>query len=231
MLASTDVETPLATGSIQKPYIMRPLLVLCLLLFESIHIAAQDSNFVLLRLPLNIAMRVPRNWWRIDGDLNRAIATNSEAFVNLAGMKSPQGRKNIFRANSMPRSTYAGVAIDIEDSDISPSDVRGATAQDLREYGVFMRDMIARSTAGTAMSIVGEYRVRKEIIDGLPAIICDYQRSGSQGPVSVRVITLFLAHRILAITLSHRISEAALWKPVIDYMQRSIQVEKGSEKP
>jgi hypothetical protein len=231
MLNSTPIKAEPMPANIPKRMTMCMLLILCLLSFESFHAAAQDSNFVLLRLPFNVSMRVPRNWWRIDGDLNQAIATNAEALINLAGMKMPRGKQNIFRANSMPRSTYAGIAINIEDSDLSPIDVQKATDNELREIGVFMHDMFKRSTVGTGMSIIGEFKVRKETVDGQPALIYDYERSGAKGPVRVRVINFYISQKELAITLSYRMSEATLWKPVIDYMHKTIRVGKGSGTP
>jgi len=95
--------------------------------------ASGQSKFRRFDLPLHVSVEVPHNWWLLSGDLNTSIETAGEAVTKLAGLELPAGRKvNLLRANSMPRSTYAAIAVNANDPDIPPAVVESATTEELK---------------------------------------------------------------------------------------------------
>lgn len=188
---------------------------------------AQDSKFATLSLPLGVRVDVPKNWWILSGDINASIETAGEAAINLIGADLPSGRKtNLFRANSMPKTTYAGIAINASDADIVADDIRGASATDLAELTPMMKEMMQRALSQGGLSVLDFYPIEKRVIDGHPALIVSYRRTGPQGPVIVRMTRLVVGDKEIRLNLSYRESESVLWKPVIGHMEKSLRIQK-----
>lgn len=187
--------------------------------------AAQESNFAQLRLPLGVSVEVPQNWRVISGDANRTIQSLGEAALNLAGLQLPRGRVNLFRANSMPRTTYAGIAINAMDTDISAEELRSATNAEIRELTPLMRDELRRLLPHTNMELLEFSDVRRESVSGHPALVIEYKRSGPQGPVIVQMTRLVVGDKEISLNLSYRESEAVLWKPIVTYIRSTLKVK------
>jgi len=174
-----------------------------------------------------VKVDVPKNWWIISGDLNTNIETAGEAGMNLAGFDVPSGKKvNLFRANSMPKTTYAGIAVNATDADIAANDILGASAPDLTELTPMMKEMMERSLAQGGLSVIEFYPIEKREIDGQPALFINYKRTGPQGPVIVRMTRLVVGNKEISLNLSYRESESVLWKPIIGYMEKSLRIAK-----
>ena len=188
---------------------------------------SHDTRFAGLSLPLGVKVEVPTNWWILSGDINASIETAGEAAVNLAGLDVRSGRKtNLFRANSMPKTTYAGIAINASDAEVEASDIRAASAADLAEMTPMMKEMMERSLSQVGLSIIEFYPIEKREIDGRPALVISYKRTGPQGAVIARMTRLVVGHKEISLNLSYRESESVLWKPIIGYMEKSLKFQK-----
>lgn len=186
----------------------------------------QDSKFAKLRLPLGVSVEVPKNWWVLDGDINTNIETMAEAAMNLSGVELPKRKKvNLFRANSMPKTTYAAIAINATDSEINPNDLKNASEKEIREFVPTVKEM-QEALSIQNMKIVDFYPVRREFVGKHPALVIEYKRSGLQGPVIVQMTRLFLGEKEISLNLSHRESEGQLWRPIIQYIRKSLAVTR-----
>lgn len=186
---------------------------------------AQDSKFAKLKLPLGVSVEVPKNWWLLDGDMNTNIETAAEAALNLSGIELPKRKKvNLFRANSMPKTTYAAIAINATDSEMNPNDLKNASAKEIRELSPMIREMMQEALSAQNMKIIEFYGVRREFVGKHPALVIEYKRSGLQGPVIVQMTRLFLGEKEISLNLSYRESEGQLWKPIIQYIRKSLTV-------
>jgi len=187
----------------------------------------RDSRFALLALPLGVQIEVPKNWRTLDGDINTTIETAGEAVMNLAGIEIPPGQKvNLFRANSNPPTTYAGIAINATDSDIAPAELLAASDSEIRELTPIMQQMFEQGFSAQNLRIVRFDPVQRDIVDGHPALIISYIRSGPQGPVVVQMTRLFIGDTEISLNLSYRQSEAGIWKPIVEHMRNSFHVSR-----
>ena len=188
---------------------------------------ARHSRFALVKLPLGVSIEVPKNWRLLDGDFNTTIETAGEAVLNLAGIKLPTGQKaNLFRANSNPPTTYAGIAINATDSDIPPAELLAASDAEIRELAPLMHQMLDQGFAAQNLRVIRFDGVRREIVDGHPALVIKYVRSGPQGPVVVQMTRLFIGDKEISLNLSYRRSEAVVWKPIVDHMRSTFRVSR-----
>lgn len=190
--------------------------------------ASAESQFVRFDLPLDISIEVPQNWWLLSGDLNTTIETAGEAATKLAGIDLPSGKKvNLLRANSMPRSTYAAIAVNATDSDILPNEVKSATTHDLKELEQMMAENMRRVIMAGNLEFLESLGLQRREVSGHPALVFSYRRSGPNGPVIVSMTRLFVGSKEISFNLSYRESEGQIWKPIIEYMKQSIKVGKN----
>lgn len=188
--------------------------------------AQSSSNFRSVKLPRGIELQIPKDWWLLGADLNRAIETSAEAALDLSGIGLSEGDDtNLIAANSMPRSTYAAVRVDSTVSpSVSPSDFASMTAMDVREMENLVRQLLLEMLPLQGNQLLEFLGSRIEKISGHPAFITEYRRSGPKGPVFVQINQIFTSSQEIRINLSYRESEIALWKPVLGKIRKSIVV-------
>ena len=194
------------------------LLFSCCLAIPSI----AQSRFVRVELPLQVSVEVPQNWWVLSGDLNATVEAGGEAAVKLAGLELPPGRTvNLFRANSMPRSTYASIAVNSKDSDVPPEIIKDATEAELKELEDATVETMKKMTV---VQFLGSLGLERATISGHIATVFRYRRNGPDGPVVVSMHRLFIGKKEISFNFSYREAEGILWKPIIEYMSQSIRV-------
>lgn len=187
---------------------------------------ADDSRFLTLSLPYDIRVDVPRNWWVITGDLNKSLEAAGEAGANLAGYSIPAGtRVNLFRANSMPRSTFAGISITASDAELTRDELREATPDDLAQATASVKTMMTEVLEMNGRHLIEFDPIKVVEVDGHYGLLISYKKSGSQGPVIVRMTRLVVAEKEISFDLSYRESEKALWKPVVAYVEKSLRFQ------
>ena len=142
-------------------------------------------------------------------------------------MELPPGKKvNLFRANSMPKTTYASIAVNATDSDVAPAEISNATKAELKELEVGMAEMMKKVTAVQNLQFLGSLGLDRRMISGQVATVWRYRRSGPNGPVLVTMHRLYIGKKEISFNLAYREAESVLWKPVIEYMSQSIRVGK-----
>lgn len=185
-----------------------------------------DAKFTKLKLPLGVSVEVPKNWRILDKETNSTIETAAEASLNLANVDLPTGKKvNLFRANSVPQTTYAGIAINASDSEFDPDILKDASDAEIKESTPMMKEMMEQSLSGQSLKVLEFSDVRREFVGSHPALVVEYKRSGPQGAVIVQMTRLLLKGKEISLNLSYRESEAQLWKPVVQYIRKSLAVE------
>ena len=179
-----------------------------------------------MKLPLGVSVEVPKNWRILDGETNSTIETAAEASLNLANANLPTGKKvNLFRANSVPQTTYAGIAINATDFELDPEELKNSSDAEIKELTPMMKETMEQSLSGQNLKVLEFYDMRREFVGSHPALVIEYKRSGPQGDVIVQMTRLLLKGKEISLNLSYRESEAQLWKPVVQYIRKSLTVE------
>jgi hypothetical protein len=191
--------------------------------------AQAGSNFALVTLPRGIELQIPKGWWLLSADHNRAIQTSVEAAMDLSGIGLPDGQEtNLIAANSMPRSTYAAVRVDSTiPPSVAPSEFASITADDIRELQTEMRQTLQKLLPLSGNQLIEFFGSRIEKISGHPAIVTEYSRTSPEGPVFVQINQVFTSTQEIRINLSYRESEVALWKPVVGKIRQSIFIRRS----
>jgi len=186
---------------------------------------SRDSKFAKLKLPLGVSVEVPKNWWILDSDSNSTIETAAEAAMNLSGIEIPKGKQiTLFRANSMPRTTYAGIAIKVSESELDARILKNASIHEINQLSPEVKQMTQETLSAVDLELIEFYGVRREFVGSHPALVIEYKRSGQKGAVIVQITRLFLRGKEIVLDLSYRESEARIWKPIALYIRKSLSV-------
>ncbi len=186
----------------------------------------QESSFVTLNLPRSIQIQIPKGWWLIGTDLNRAIETSAEAVFDLSKIEPSEGKTiNLIAANSMPKTTYASVRVDSTvPPSVMPNELTSMTASDLKDVESEVRLKLQNILPLQGQNLIDFYGVKLETISGFPAFVTHYRRTGPKGPVIVQTLKIYTNTQEIGINLSYRELEKGLWMPVILKIRNSIRV-------
>ena len=185
------------------------------------------SRYIRLKLPLKVSVEVPKNWFILSGDVNASIEAAGEALSKLAGYDLPIGSKvNLLRANAMPSTTYASIAVNATEYDISLDELTSLSGMELKALEQQTSLSMRKSFVGQQNEFLEWLGLERKSVSGHAALVFAYRRSGPDGPVTVSMTQLFVGTKIFSFILSYKESEGSLWKPIIEYMRQSIRVEK-----
>jgi hypothetical protein len=186
--------------------------------------ASNDSSFVTLKLPTEIAIDVPRDWWVLNHEINRLIRTSRDAVLDLRGIATSEDEETVLiAANSWPPVTYAALRVTrVQPSLAAPEEIRDLSWSDVRGLGEAFETEMRQSLPFQGLAFLETTGMEVEEIGGWPATIFSYRRSGPEGPVSVQLIQVVRREDLLRINLSFRDNERTLWMPVITRIKESI---------
>jgi len=206
---------------------MRYILYLCILLTSAPTLAA-ESYFSLVKLPRGVEVEVPKGWWLLGKDYNRVIETSVEAIMDLSGYELDNDKTvNLIAASSTPLTTYASLRIDsITPPSVTPEEVISLSKSDVNEFSMYMEQELSRMLPLQGNKMLDFYGSSAEQIDGHPALVTRYRRSGPKGPVIVEINQIFPGNmHDLRINLAYRESEKGLWFAVIKKIRASIKIK------
>lgn len=178
-----------------------------------------NSRFVTLRLPKGVELDLPRGWALLGAELLGVIDTASEAALDLTGIDPRpdlDGRITLLAANSTPASTYAAIRINSSKPLLTASELMSLLKSDAAITA------IKAAIAQQDKELLEFHRVYATSISGFPALTMEYRRSGMRGPVHVQINRVVTASQELSVIISHRESEAQVWKPILERVRRSL---------
>ena len=189
---------------------------------------AAETYFSLVKLPRGVEVEVPKGWWLLSADHNRMIGTTVEAVMDLSGYEPNNDKSvNLIAANSTPLTTYASLRIDsITPSVVSPEEIINLKKSDLNEFSISMERELSKLIPLQGNKILDFYGSHVERLDGHPALVTRYRRSGPKGPVIVEINQIFPGGmHSLRINLAYRESEKNIWLTVIKKIRTSIKMK------
>jgi hypothetical protein len=188
---------------------------------------SQDSSFLTIKLPYDVSIDVPREWWVLSESMNRMIQTSRDAILDLRGIAVDAGDEAVLiAANSWPPSTYASVRVVRSQSPLNVSDELGKLSeQDLDQLKKSIESELKQSLPLQGLTYLETMGLEMENVSGWPSLNFSYRRSGPNGPVYVQLIEVPRKADLLKINLSYRESGQVVWMPVIARIKQSFQAK------
>ncbi|MDY0206992.1 MAG: hypothetical protein RBR82_10265 [Pseudomonas sp.] len=205
-----------------------PFLATILALMLLAHpVFAQDASFRSVLLAYGISLDVPSHWTVLSLDTRKNLNAAGQAGVDNAGIEGPSVRKEpLLAIVSTPSPAGAGIRVNVTSpSDDTQSDLAAATSTDLQEAGAELLKMFRQLETSGGLKIIEMQPVRIELINNHRVLVISYIRAGTNGPSPWQVTQykIPVSNHLIEITLSHRQSDAIVWRPILERVKRSIK--------
>lgn len=188
---------------------------------------AQDSSYRRLKFAHGISLDVPSHWTMLSLDARKNLNAAGQAMTDNVGIEGPSGRKDALLAmNATPDPTGAMIRVSVTSPpDYTQADLAAVTPADLKEAGIEMRSMFKKLETSGGPKIIEMQPVRVEKVNNYRVLVVSYIRAGVNGPSPWQVTQykIPVPNRLIEITLSHRQSNANVWRPILERVKRSVQ--------
>ncbi len=188
---------------------------------------AQDTSFHRVQLPYGISLDVPSHWTVLSLENRKNLGAAGQAMTENAGIERPSGRKeSLLAMNATPNPTGAMIRVSVTSPpDYTQSDLAAATPADIKELEAEMLKGFKQLEASGGPKIIEMQPFRIEKTDNYRVLVMPYVRAGANGPSPWQVTQykIPVSNRLIEITLSHRQSDAIVWRPILERVKRSVK--------
>jgi len=190
--------------------------------------SAQDGPFLSMQLDHGISLEVPSHWSVLPIEGRQNLAAASRSVVDNAGVGNP-GTRNVtlLAMKATPEPTGAMILVEaMFPAAFTQSDLAAATPSDLEWIGSEFLSVFEKANAasGGVLKVVRVDPVRIEQINGHGALVIPYIRDSVVDDSQWRVTQyqIPVTGHTITVTLSHRVSDEFMWKPILEKVKRSI---------
>lgn len=188
---------------------------------------AQDASFRRVQLAYGISLDVPSHWTVLSLENRKNIGAAGQAMTENAGIEGSTGRKeSLLAMNATPSPTGAMIRVSVTSPpDYTQSDLAAATSADIKEIGAEMLSMFRKLETSGGPKILEMQPLRIEKFNNYRVLVIPYVRAGIIGssPWQVSQYKIPVSNRLIEITLSHRQSDAFVWRPILERVKLSVQ--------
>jgi hypothetical protein len=190
---------------------------------------AQDRSFQRVQLPHKISLEIPSHWNVLSVETRKNLTATGEAITEGAGIDAPRGKESLLAVNATPAPTGAMIRVSvIAPPEYTQADLAAITPADLKDARLEILSLFRKAEAAGGPKILGvqEFRVERLNSQSL-SLVMPYIRASAQGPSPWQVVQYKIPTpgRVIELTLSHRQSDAIVWKPILERVKRSLRFE------
>jgi len=188
---------------------------------------AQDASFRRVQLPYGISLEIPSHWAVLPLESRKNFSAASQAMADNAGIEGPSGRKEpLLAINATPNPTGAMIRVSVTlPPDYTQSELAAATSADLKEIGAEVLKTFKQLERAGGPKIIEIQPVHIEQMNNYRVLVMSYTRAGGNepSPWQVTQYKIPVSSRLIEITLSHRLSDAVSWRPILERVKRSVK--------
>lgn len=220
----------------RSPYKFLILLVCAAWAFISFDVLAQSSSFAKLQFGETIFLEVPRNWEYSNKQIRQHLDTGSEAVGRLAGFPVAQGDNQILlAANAYTSSKTLSATLRLS---VRPG--AAPTQADVQEFAKYPKAELntvfgpmLSETAQLLRSMEGVEYVkaldsRVESNGYINCIFIEFEYAKSDGISLSQSWLCPMGNKAIKLSTSYRKNEAALLKPVIMHVWKSLRASNDA---
>lgn len=188
---------------------------------------AQDTSFRRIQLSYGISLEIPSHWTVLSQDTRKNLSAAGSAMMDNAGIEGSSGKKqNLLAVNATPEPTGSMIRVSVTSPpDYTQADLAAATAADLKDVGAEILKVFRQLESSGGPKIIEMQHVRIEKFNGQLVLVMPYVRASKFGPSPWQVTQykIPVSNRLIEITLSHRQSDAIVWRPILERVKRSVR--------
>ena len=204
---------------------MKTLLALCLALITVT--ASAGENFVRVTLPKNVGVELPRNWTALTKNQKITLDSTVQSVTERIGAFDATSDLH-FAANYFEDNNKTAAIFNIRyypDLELTQRDAAEATPNDIKELDAVIRDGIEKGGKGFGYSVIEWRGTKRQTFNGATAFVSEYTRTPIQnnGEFCSRLVRVFRGRDSYTITISYRLSQELLLRPICDKVISSIK--------
>lgn len=189
---------------------------------------AANSNYQHVAIGEGISIEIPKHWVVHSIVEKKNFAAAGEASMRSAGIDNESaGDKNTLLAvSALPTPSGAKIRVStISPPEFTSAELAATTAKELKESRADWLSAMSKSVSAIGEKLLALDTPRIDKINGRSALLIEYRRTDprSPSPWTVRMYQIPVADKMILFTISHRESDAAIFKPVIDHVKQSIR--------
>lgn len=189
---------------------------------------AGDTRYQRLSLKEGISVEVPSHWLVHADSEKKNFAAAGEGAARTAGIDydTNQDKSRLLAISALPAPSGAKIRVNlIRPLPFSGAELRSASAQDLKDAEPEFRAEMTKVMAAMGVKLLAVATPKIEMINGSPAFLFEYQRSDLSGPSpwTVKQYQIPAGDKLIQLTISYRESDAPIWKPILEYVKRSLR--------
>lgn len=201
-------------------------LLLVALFFTQSLAYARPLTFQHIQLNHGISVDIPSHWLILSSDIKKNVTTAADAMLSNADIEPEEGvKKTLLAVNSTPNPTGAMIRVGILSHQYwTQAKLESASEEELREVQTAMIDVFKRLEASGTKILIEMQPVRVEKLNGVNVLVTSYIRESKFGPPwQVTQYKIPVKNRLIEFTLSYRLADDIIWKPILEYVKRSIR--------
>lgn len=189
---------------------------------------AGGANYQRLTLKEGISIEVPSHWLLHSDAEKKNFAAAGEGSSRVAGIDydTAENKSRLLAVSALPTPSGAKIRVNVvRPLTFSGADLRSATAQDFKGLKRDFSLEMEKSMTAMGAKLLSVETPRIEPINNSTAILFEYRRSDLRGssPWTVRLYRIPVRDMLIELTMSFRESDAAIFKPIIEYAKRSLR--------
>jgi len=210
----------------KRPYFKYLLILVAWSLYAPIVFAA--NNFVTVRLPHGVQIEIPRNWQILSANQRITLDTAVQSRAEPAGLFYASSDLN-FAANYYDNNGKTVALLNFRfypEVTVTQKEVRASTQADIQELDAALQESMRQSNKIYGISILAWNGTKKQIINGATAFVSEYKRSpiNGNGICLVRLIRILNAGKSFTLTVSYRVDQEYLLRPICDRIISSLHI-------
>lgn len=189
---------------------------------------ANNSNYQRVSIGEGISIEVPKHWIVHSNAEKRNFAAAAEASSRGAGIDNEHtaDKATLLAVSALPTPSGAKIRVSvIRPPEFTGAELAATTAKELKESRADWLSAMSKNVSATGSKLLALDTPRVEVINGQASLLVEYRRTDprSPSPWTVRMYQIPVADKMILFTISHRESDAAIFKPVLDHAKRSIR--------
>ena len=198
------------------------VLLSLLMAFEAF---AQLSTYVVVRLPKNVSIELPRNWVVFSD--NQRITLDAMVIARQQSAGVADFRHDLaFAANYYDDSANTAGMVNVRyypEQTVTQSDAHSFSRKDIRDLDQLLQQELPKGVAGSRIQILAWLGTSRQTINGTIALVSQYRRSSPNGSFRVTLIRVLDASRSFTLTVSYREDQAYFLQPICEYVVQSLK--------
>ena len=207
--------------------IHQPLRVMAALLsfVVTFQVFAQLTTYIVVRLPNNVSIELPRNWVAFSN--NQRITLDATVIAREQNTGSADFQHDLaFVASYYDEDAKTAGIVNVRyypKQTITQSDVRLFSRDEIQDIDRVLKEEIQKGLAISDRQLLAWLGTSRQTINGTIALVSEYRRSSPNGSFRVKLVRVLDASRSGTLTVSFREDQAYFLQPISEYIVRSLR--------